>query len=155
LIGIPSSATVLRTAAAPSAKVAGAPVAIATCRARTSAASLSLTSTVCSTICASGGLVTRAISLPAGSAALGSGTPTTSMPAFARAAAKTVAATWAGSSTRPVPSRGRPSSTQRDWIGATTSSGMYDGGQCGLTSGPVNSVASYPTRIRVVPLARS
>ena len=102
---------------------------------------------MCCTISASGALRTCAID----AAALGrrgartaAGAPTTVMPRRASAAANS-----RGRLRRPGSGcgrrarlRSRPSSTHSGLIGLTTSSGMYDGSQCGFTAGPVNSEAS-------------
>ena len=64
------------------------------------------------------------------------------MPSRRRASAKTRAAYWDGSSTRPKPLRGRPPSTHREVMGATTWSGRYDGSHAGLAAGPVKSPSS-------------
>ena len=110
------------TAAAPSANVPLPVTAFPTWCESTSAPSLSLTSRTRATISRSGADCTDASSRPP-AATPWVGTPTTVMPWETRAAAKVCAAYSDGSSTRPEPTAGRPSSTQSAVTRETTCSG--------------------------------
>ena len=122
VVGTPRPCRVCTTAAAPSAKVPVPVTALPTWWDSTSAPSLSLTSSTRATISRTGADSTEASSRPP-AATPWAGVPTTSMPWATSAAAKVCAAYSDGSSTRPEPAAGRPSSTHRAVIGETTCSG--------------------------------
>ena len=91
--------------------------------ASTSAASLSLTVSIRSTICDTGGPSTSASGVAAPAARRRTGWPVTRTPAARSSWAKYVAAVSDGSGTRPLPEAGRPSSAHSAVMRETTPSG--------------------------------
>src|SRR5215217_7634165 len=116
----------------------------------TSAALLSETASVRSTISPTGALSTAAISTSVDPLTDGCGAPFVLTPWRASAEAKAAAAARDGSATYR-PSAPLPSSVHSAVIGGATSCGKYLAGQSGLTFGPANSESSYASRTEVMP----